>query len=152
MHKTRTTIVVAVLAALALCAPASANYRVGLSEQDARVFSQPAWKALKLKRVRYIVAWDYSKDPGQVAEVANYMNAAHAAKQDVLVMFTAKRGCYANGKYSKSKACKAPSTSNYKMSGSTFKKSYSWVKAYAPWNDSNRVAQPTAKSPSRAAG
>src|SRR3954462_3400233 len=108
MHRTRTTIVVAVLAALALCAPAFANYRVGISEQDARVFSQPAWKALKLKRVRYIVAWDYYKDPGQTADAAGFMGAAHAAKQDVLVMFTAKRGCYANGKYSKRKACKAP--------------------------------------------
>ena len=64
MHRTRTTLVVAALAALVLCAPASANYRVGLSEQDARVFSQPAWQALKLKRVRYILSWDYYKDSG----------------------------------------------------------------------------------------
>src|SRR3954466_637821 len=103
MHRTRTTIVVAALAALALCAPASANYRVGLSEQDARVFSQPAWQALKLKRVRYIVSWDYYKDAGQAAEVAAFINTAHAAKQDVLVMFTAKRGCYRNSKYSRRK-------------------------------------------------
>src|SRR4051812_47522059 len=152
MHKTRTTLVVAAfLAALATCAPASANYRVGLSEQDARVFSQPAWQALKLKRVRYIVPWDYYKDPGQVAEVANYMNAAHAAKQDVLVMFTAKRGCYANGKYSKSKACKAPSTSAYKSAVKRFRKSYSWVKTYSPWNEENHVSQPTHSSPHRAA-
>jgi hypothetical protein len=52
MHRTRTTLVVAALAALAMCAPASANYRVGLSEQDARVFAQPSWTALKLKRIR----------------------------------------------------------------------------------------------------
>ena len=84
-----------------MCAPASANYRVGLSEQDARVFSQPAWQALKLKRVRYIVSWDYYKDPAQVQQAAAFLNAAHAAKQDVLVMFTAHRGCYVNGKYSK---------------------------------------------------
>src|SRR4051812_8965441 len=152
MHKTRTTLVVAAfLAALATCAPASANYRVGLSEQDARVFSQPAWKALKLKRVRYIVAWDYYKDPGQVAEVANFMNAAHAAKQDVLVMFTAKRGCYVNGKYSKRKSCRAPSTKTYKKAVTRFRKSYSWVKTYSPWNEENHVSQPTAKSPKRAA-
>jgi hypothetical protein len=151
MHKTRTTLVVAALAALALCAPASANYRVGLSEQDARLFSQPAWKSLKLKRVRYIVSWDYYKDPGQVAEVANFMNTAHAAKQDVLVMFTAKRGCYANGKYSKRKACRAPSTKAYKSAIKRFRKSYSWVKTYAPWNEENHVSQPTHSSPHRAA-
>jgi hypothetical protein len=151
MHRTRTTFVVAAIAALAMCAPASANYRVGLSEQDARVFSQPAWQTLKLKRVRYILAWDYYKDAGQTAEAANFLNAAHAAKQDVLVMFSAKRGCYVNGKYSRSKACRAPSTSAYKKAVRTFRKAYPWVKTYAPWNEANHVSQPTAKSPKRAA-
>jgi hypothetical protein len=151
MHKTRTTLVVAALAALGLCAPASANYRVGLSEQDARLFSQPAWKSLKLKRVRYIVAWDYYKDRGQVAEVANFMNAAHAAKQDVLVMFTAKRGCYVHGKYRKRKSCRAPSTKAYRRAITKFRRSYKWVKTYAPWNEENHVSQPTHKSPKRAA-
>ncbi len=152
MHKTRTTILVAaIIASLATCAPAFANYRVGLSEQDARVFSQPAWQALKLKRVRYIVPWDYYKDPGQVAEVSGYLNAAHAAKQDVLVEFTAKRGCYANGKYSKSSACKAPSSSAYKTAVKKFRASYSWVKTYSPWNEENHVSQPTSKSPKTAA-
>ena len=142
----------AVLAALALCAPASANYRVGLSEQDARVFSQPAWQALKLKRVRYILSWDYYKDPAQVQQAAAFLDAAHAAKQDVLVMFTARRGCYVNGKYSKSSACKAPSKSAYKTAVKTFRKAYPWVKTYAPWNEANHVSQPTAKSPKTAAG
>ena len=60
MHRTRTTIVVAALAALALCAPAAhANYRVGISEQSPAVFDQPAWQALKLKRIRSIIPWDY---------------------------------------------------------------------------------------------
>src|SRR4051812_8370414 len=101
MHRTRTTLGVAALAALAMCDPASANYRVGLSEQDARVFSQPSWQALKLKRVRFIVSWDYYKDAGQTQQAADFLNAAQAAKQDVLVMFTATRGCYQNGRYSK---------------------------------------------------
>ena len=152
MHRTRTTIVVAVLAALVLCAPASANYRVGLSEQDARVFSQPAWQALKLKRVRYILSWDYYKDPAQVQQAAGFLDTAHAAKQDVLVMFTAHRGCYVNGKYSKSRACKAPSKSAYKTAVKTFRTAYPWVKTYAPWNEANHVSQPTAKSPKTAAG
>ena len=152
MHRTRTTIVVAVLAALVLCAPASANYRVGLSEQDARVFSQPAWQALKLKRVRYILSWDYYKDPAQVQQAAGFLDTAHAAKQDVLVMFTAHRGCYVNGKYSKASACKAPSKSAYKTAVKTFRKAYPWVKTYAPWNEANHVSQPTAKSPKTAAG
>src|ERR1700754_2638832 len=152
MHRTRTTIVVAVLAALVLCAPASANYRVGLSEQDARVFSQPAWQALKLKRVRYILSWDYYKDAGQSQNAATFLNAAKAANQDVLVMFTAHTGCYVNGKYSKSSVCKAPSKTAYKTAVKTFRKAYPWVKTFAPWNEANHVSQPTSKSPKTAAG
>ena len=79
------------------------------------------------------------------------MNAARAHKQDVLVMFTARRGCYANGKYSKSSACRAPSKRAYKTAFKKFKAAYPWVKTYAPWNEANHVSQPTAKSPKRAA-
>ncbi len=141
----------ALVLALGTAMPASANYRVGLSEQDAQLFSQPAWQALKLKRVRYIVPYDFYRDPGQSAEVANFMNAAHAAKQEVLVMFSAKRGCYSGGKYSKSSACRAPSTAAYKTAFVKFHTAYPWVKTYAPWNEENHLSQPTSKSPKRAA-
>ena len=134
-----------------MCAPASANYRVGLSEQDARVFSQPAWQALELKRVRYIVPWDYAKEPAQAAEMNNFLAAARAANQDVLLMFTARRGCWNGRTYSKSKACKAPSKSAYKKAVSNFRKAYPWIRTYAPWNEANHVSQPIAKSPKKAA-
>ena len=140
----------AALAALVLAAPASANYRVGISEQDARTFDQPLWQGLKLKRVRYIVPWDFYRGDGQ-AEVATFMNAARAHKQEVLVMFTARRGCYRNGKYSRSSSCKAPSKSTYTTAFKKFKAAYPWVKTYAPWNEANHVSQPTSKSPKRAA-
>jgi hypothetical protein len=145
------TFLLAALAALVLSAPASANYRVGISEQDPAMFSQSAWHALKLKRVRYIVAWDFYKTPGGVGETANFMNAARANKQEVLVMFTAHRGCYVRGKYSKRSVCRAPSRAAYKRAFLKFKAAYPWVKTYAPWNEANHVSQPTAKSPKRAA-
>jgi hypothetical protein len=150
MPRTRTTLLLAALAALVLCAPASANYRVGLSEQDARTFSQPAWQSLKLKRVRYIVPWDFYKGDG-FAEATNFMNTARAAKQEVLVMFTAKRGCYLNGKYSRSSACRAPSKAAFTTAFKRFKQAFPWVKTYAPWNEANHVSQPTSKNPKRAA-
>jgi hypothetical protein len=155
MHRMRTTILLAALAALAFTSSsaksASANYRVGVSEQDARVFDQPAWQALKLKRVRYIVAWDYYKSAAGLAETATFMNAARAHSQDVLVMFTAHRGCYGNGRYSTSSACRAPTPAPYRTAFLKFKRAYPWVKTYAPWNEANHVSQPTSKSPKRAA-
>jgi len=144
------TLLLAALAALVLCAPASANYRVGLSEQSAATFDQPLWQGLKLKRVRYVVPWDFYKGDG-AAEAATFMNAARAHNQDVLVMFTARRGCFTNGKYSKSSACRAPSKSAYTTAFKKFKAAYPWVKTYAPWNEANHVSQPTSKNPKRAA-
>ena len=54
---------VLVIAGLTLvgAAPASAKYRVGVGEQKAAMFESPAWQSLKLKRVRYLVPWDYAK-------------------------------------------------------------------------------------------
>jgi hypothetical protein len=129
---------------------ADANYRVGLSEQSPALFGQPAWQSLKLKRVRYIVPWDYYKDAGQHGEVVSFMNAAHAARQDVLVAFTARRGCFVNGKYSRSSACRAPSTSAYKSAVTRFHKEFSWAKTFTPWNEANHVSQPTHSNPKRA--
>jgi hypothetical protein len=139
------------LLGVAILAPAAdANYRVGISEQNPAMFSQPAWQSLKLKRVRYIVPWDYYKDAGQHGEVIGFLNTAHAAKQDVLVAFTARRGCYTNGKYSKSSACRAPSTSAYKSAVTRFHKEFPYVKTFSPWNEENHVSQPTHSSPKRA--
>ena len=142
----------ALLMALAVSAPASAKYRVGLSEQSAGVFSDTAWQSLKLKRMRYIVPWDVLKNDAQAAGAAQYLTAAQANKQDVLLTFTARSGCYVDGKYSRSKACRAPSSSAYKREFQKFRRLYPWIKSYSVWNEINHVSQPTSKSPKRAAG
>jgi hypothetical protein len=134
-------------------APASASYRVGLGEQNPQMFDSPAWRSLKLKRVRYLVPWDYAKHRGQRDEVNYYMTLARQAKQDVLVTFTARRGCYsASGRYSKKKACRAPSAKAYKKAFLAFDKAFPWVKTYSAWNEINHKSQPTFKSPKKAAG
>ena len=137
---------------LVVAAPASAKYRVGIGEQDAAMFDTPAWQSLKLKRVRYLVPWDYTKHRGQRDEVNYFMFRARQARQDVLVTFTARRGCYsARGRYSKKKACRAPSASTYRRAVKRFDKRFSWVKTYSAWNEINHKSQPTYRSPRRAA-
>ena len=54
------------------------------------MFASARWQSLKLKRVRYIVPWDWNRHPDQVAAVATYMNAPRAARQQVLVQL---HGC-----------------------------------------------------------
>jgi hypothetical protein len=140
------------LLVLAVPATAEAKYSVGIGEQNANVFDNSAWHSAKLKRIRYMVPWDWQKQTSQIAETTDWMARAHAAKQDVLVTFTAHRGCYTNGKYAKKrKACKAPSTSAYRKSFRAFDQAFPWVKTYSAWNEVNHVSQPTAKSPKLAA-
>src|SRR4051794_24729429 len=144
-----------VLAGLSLlgAAPASARYRVGVGEQRAAIFESPAWQSLKLKRVRYLVPWDYAQHGGQRDEVDHYMAGARVARQDVLVTFTARRGCFSSaGRYSTRKACRAPSASAYRRAFRAFDAKFPWVRTYSAWNEINHPSQPTFKSPRKAAG
>ena len=144
---------IAALLSLVVAAPASAKYRVGLGEQNAQMFDAASWQSLKLKRARYLVPWDYAKHPGQRDEVNYFMSRALANRQDVLVTFTARRGCYLpSGRYSKARACRAPSAKAYRKAFLAFDKAFPWVTTYSAWNEINHKSQPTFKSPKKAAG
>jgi Glycosyl hydrolase catalytic core len=144
----------ALLVALAglLAAPASAGatFRLGIGEQRPPMFASPAWQSLRLGLVRYIVAWDWLQT-GQEAQVAAYMNAARASGQDVLVTFTAHRGCFDGFRYSRAPVCRAPSASAYRAAVRAFDDRYPWVRTYSAWNEVNHVSQPTFGRPQLAA-
>ena len=88
-----------------------------------------------------------AKHPDQVAETTDYMNRARAAGQQVLVAFTARRGCWNGKRYSRSKACRAPSAKAYKSSFGKFDNAFPWVRTYSAWNEINHASQPTFKKP-----
>jgi hypothetical protein len=149
----RLTLIAALLTVLVAAPSASAKYRVGLGEQNAAMFDNPSWQSLKLKRVRYLVPWDWNKHRYQRDELNFFMTRARQSRQDVLVTFTARRGCYsARGRYSKKKACRAPSAKKYRKAFLAFDKRYPWVRTYSAWNEINHKSQPTFKSPKKAAG
>ena len=125
---------------------ADAGYRVGIAEQSAEMFSSPAWQDLRLKRVRYLVPWDWARTK-QEAEVVAFMTAARARRQDVLVTFTARRGCFVGRRYSRSRACRAPRARAYRAAVRTFDDRFPWVRTYSPWNEVNHISQPTFRSP-----
>ena len=139
------------LTALVAVPAAQAKVRVGISEQNPAMFDQPNWTKLKLKRVRYILPWDYFKNSGNHAEVTAFMTAARAKKQDVLVTFSATRGCFVNNKYSKRKACRAPSKKAYTSAFKRFRKEFPYTRTFSPWNEVNHVSQPTFRKPALAA-
>jgi hypothetical protein len=142
----RAAILTLIVALPVAVAPATAGVRVGVGEQDPAMFTSPAWDALGLKRVRYLVAWDWART-GQQAEVDAFMSAARARGQDVLVTFTAHRDCYEGGRYSRAKICRAPSASAYRRAVRTFDNRYPWVRTYSAWNEVNHISQPTFTRP-----
>jgi hypothetical protein len=142
----RAAIMTLIIALLVAAGPADANYRVGVSEQRPEMFSIPAWQGLGLKRARYIVAWDWART-GQQAEVATFMSAARARGQDVLVTFTAHRGCFDGRRYARTRVCRAPGASAYRAAFRTFDDLYPWVRTYSAWNEVNHISQPTFGSP-----
>ena len=139
------------LAALIAVPAAQAKPRVGISEQNPAMFDQSNWSQLRLKRVRYIVQWDYSKYAYSRAEVTGFMSSARARRQDVLVTFTARRGCFVNNRYSRRKACRAPSTKAYKRAVKGFRREFPYTRTFTPWNEVNHISQPTYRKPALAA-
>src|SRR5918999_1650506 len=136
----------ALFAVLSVAPAAQAKYRVGLSEQNPTMFDSPRWQQLRLKRVRYIVPWNWRHTVNR-GSVEGFMARARAARQDVLVSFTARRGCFNGRRYSRGRACRAPSAKAYRTSFRAFDKQYPWVKTYSAWNEVNHVSQPTFKKP-----
>ena len=132
-------------------ASAASKYRVGIGDQHGTMFSQAAFQALGIKRVRYLVPWDWRRVAGQRAEVEGFLAAAQTARKEVFVTFTASRGCWRNGRYSTARRCRAPSAKAYGRSFRNFRNAFPQVRVFAPWNEANHVSQPIAKSPKRAA-
>lgn len=138
-----------VLVALLIAAPAAeARYRVGVGEQKPEMFAGPAWQDLRLRQVRYLVPWDWQRS--EQTKVGAFMSAARAHRQDVLVTFTARRGCYDGRRYWRTAVCRAPSARAYRRSVRAFDDAYPWVRTYSAWNEVNHVSQPTFRSPALA--
>ena len=70
---TRLVLITALLV-LGLAGPASAKLTVGIGEQNALMFTDGRWKALKAPDVRYVMPWDaIERNDGDLAVLDNYM-------------------------------------------------------------------------------
>jgi Glycosyl hydrolase catalytic core len=137
----------ALLATLLVVPTAEAKYRVGVGDQSPAMFDSPQWQSLNLKRTRYLVPWDWQKNATQVSQTTAFMDRARAENQQVLVTFTASRGCWNGRRYSRAKRCRAPSAKAYKNAFAAFDNRYPWVRTYSAWNEVNHASQPTYRKP-----
>lgn len=136
------------LVSLLVVPAAEAKFRVGIADQHPAMFDSPRWQSLKLKRTRFVVPWDWNKHEWQRIEVAAFMDRARAARQQVLVTFSASRVCWNGKRYArKKKACRAPSAKQYKNAFAKFDNAYPWVRTYSAWNEVNHKSQPTYGKP-----
>ena len=128
---------------------APSRYQVGIGEQDPAMFADAAFTPLGIKRVRFIVPWDWSRAPHKRAEIAAYLRAARG--KEVLVHFGAAVRCYDGRRYSRAARCRAPAVGTYGRSFRRFRRTFPRVRTLGVWNEANHRSQPTASRPRLAA-
>ena len=119
-----------------------------MADQDVRDVRQSGFEALGIERVRYLVPGTGTSSRGQSAEVSGFMKRAATAGTEVLVHFTARRGCYKNGRYSRARSAAAPSVQDLQEDVQALPQASSRdAKTFGVWNEANHVSQPTARKP-----
>jgi hypothetical protein len=126
----------------ALCAAASAAapYLTGIGDEQAEMFGDPHWQRLHTKIARYIAPYDAAAHPYYRRLAAEWITAAEAQHQQVLVAFY----------HSEYAPRSMPSVTLYRHDVERFMKLFPHVHQYEAWNESNRgyvpglFASPTA--------
>src|SRR4051794_13105221 len=147
------------LSALLLAVPtaASAAVQVGISENNAPMFSDPNFQALGVRTTRLVTAYNVVSaaqkgDDELTARVAPYLAAAQAAGIEPLVAFEHSRGAAELCKSHKSLSqCKLPTAADYERNLRAFLVLFPQVHVIAPWNEANHYTQPTHANPKAAA-
>src|SRR4051812_36851883 len=154
--RTRFTLLAACVLALALPSAASAAFTVGISENEASMFSDPLFQGVGFKQARVIVGYDVALDPTSTGfgRLSNYIAAAQSAGVEPLVSFQHTRGDTSRcdqKKYIGKGICKLPSQKAYERAMKAFFATFPTAKVISPWNEANHFTQPTSRSPASAA-
>jgi hypothetical protein len=122
-------VLITTLLVLGLAGPASAKLTVGIGEQNAQMFTDGRWMALKAPHVRYVMPWDaIARNGSDLAVLDNYMYWARLANARVLLSF-----------------------GHFIREFRKFRRRYPEVKTFQTWNEGNHGTQPTFTKPGRAA-
>jgi hypothetical protein len=129
----------------ALLVPAAANARplVGIGDQHAVSYQDPAMRKLGLRTARLTIAWDWYKDPYLVGQADAWVAAVKAARMRPLITF--------NRNWKRSGARYIPSVKRYLHSFKLVRERYPHVREFSPWNEPNAKEQPFYSKPGIAA-
>jgi hypothetical protein len=117
----------------------AANPVVGIADQKLSTFSSSRFRALHVKRSRYVLPWNVALVKAQRARWDAWYGAARrAGVREVLVAFNASAGsgCPA-------RPCTLPSVRSYTRAFRAFHRRYPRVRTIQPWNEANSPTQPT---------
>ncbi|MGI8728388.1 MAG: hypothetical protein ACR2LK_00020 [Solirubrobacteraceae bacterium] len=121
------------------------NVAVGIGDQSFRMFADPNYRALHLKKARYFIKWDSILKPEELQKADAFVKFARASGVRVLMHIStdnlgAKEGAL-------------PSVSQYKLAAKALVDRYRpmGVREWGVWNEVNHKTQPTYRSPKRAA-
>ena len=130
MHRLLTTLLL-VLAAGMVAAPVGAQAATfGISDQQARTFSNPLYAPLKLKHARYVAPYDVMSDTSQRERFEAWYAAAGGARQRMLVSFEHSR--------TTGKEQTLPTKGQFTKAMKAFKKAFPKVREINTWNEVNR--------------
>ncbi len=137
-------VLITTLLLLGLAGPASAKLTVGIGEQNAVMFTDKRWQALKAPDVRYVMPWDaIARNGVDLAILDNYMYWARQTKARVLLSFG-----HSNRP---GRELRMPSRLQFIREFRKFRRRYPEVRTFQTWNEGNHGTQPTFTKPGRVA-
>ena len=129
-----------------LATPAKPKHpAVGIGDNKPDLFKDPRFLALRIKYVRYSMAWDGLTVGYQRAQMTAWMNAAKKHGLRVLVTIDHSRKVIykkvkVHGKTKKkafSQSRVLPTTAQYISAFKAFRKKFPWVKEFVTWDETN---------------
>jgi len=109
-------------------AHAAASFQVGIADERTEMFSDRLWQQLHTHITRYIVPYDAAVRPYSLSLARQWIAAAEAQRQQVLVAFY----------HSEYTPTRMPSIRSYEHDVKKFIKLFPNVHQYQPWNETNR--------------
>jgi hypothetical protein len=137
-------LLLSLLAALALAAPAAAAPLIGIGEQKPGMFEDPRWVRLGLYEARYVTPWDVLHDERQLERLDVWMHAARATNTRVLLGFD-------RSLRSRRLRRSLPTARQFAREFRRLRARYPYVRDWITWNEANHPLQPTATRPRKVA-
>jgi hypothetical protein len=139
MPRSTTTTLIAFVLLLTAPAAEAASPVLGIADQKPGTFTSSRFKALHVKRSRYVVPWNVALVKSQRAKFDAWLRAARKAHvREVLVAFNATAGSRCPAR-----PCSLPSVRSYTRAFRAFHRRYERIRAIQPWNEANSPTQPT---------